>query len=231
MSAARPADVSVKICGLTHPDDVQAAVAAGADRLGFVMGYPLPVPWELEIPRALELMQLAGGRERVAVVGGQADAINRIVAETGVDLAQLHGDEPPQVVEAVARTGVRVVKALRADVGRPAEAPEHWISLARTFIDAGASEILLDSRSTDRPAGTGEVFNWDVARAVVEALDVPVILAGGLHPGNVGEALAIVRPAGIDVITGVAGLADRKDPELIRAFVAAVRGPAPERAS
>jgi phosphoribosylanthranilate isomerase len=123
------------------------------------------------------------------------------------------------VVEAVARTGVRVVKALRAEVGRPIGAPEEWVALARTFIDAGASEILLDSRSAERPAGTGEVFNWDVACVVVDALDVPVILAGGLHPGNVAEAIVTVRPAGVDVISGVAGVADRKDPALIRAFV------------
>ena len=223
MSAAGPHRVSVKICGLTHPDDVAAAVDAGADRLGFVMGYPLPVPWELDIPRALALMELAGDRERVAVVGGTADAIIRIVGETGVDLAQLHGDEPPDVVEAVADTGVRVVKALRAEVGRPVGAAEEWVALARTFIDAGASEILLDSRSADRPAGTGEVFNWYVAHEVVEHLDVPVILAGGLHPGNVVEAIATVRPAGVDVISGVAGVGDRKDPDLIRAFVAATR--------
>lgn len=224
MSSLRPRAVSVKICGLTHPDDVRAAVDAGADRLGFVIGYPLPVPWQLDIPRALALMELGGECERVAVVGGDAEAINRIVGETGVELAQLHGDEPPAVVAAVARTGVRVVKALRAGVGRPVGEAGEWVSLARTFIDAGASEILLDSRSADRPAGTGEVFNWDVARAVADALEVPVILAGGLHPGNVAEALATVRPAGVDVISGVAGLADRKDPVLIEAFVNAVRG-------
>lgn len=109
-------------------------------------------------------------------------------------------------------------------VGRPIGEPEDWVALARTFIDAGAAEILLDSRSADRPAGTGEAFNWDVARAVAETLDVPVILAGGLHPGNVAEAIATVRPAGVDVISGVAGVADRKDPALIRGFVNAVRG-------
>jgi phosphoribosylanthranilate isomerase len=215
--------VSVKICGLTHPDDVRAAVDAGADRLGFVIDYPLAVPWQLDVPRALALMELSGECERVAVVGGDADAIIRIVGETGVDLAQLHGDEPPAVVAAVARTGVRVVKALRAEVGRPVGEPGDWVALARTFVDAGAAEILLDSRSADRPAGTGEVFNWDVARAVAETLEVPVILAGGLHPGNVAEALATARPAGVDVISGVAGVADRKDPVLLRAFVDAVR--------
>jgi phosphoribosylanthranilate isomerase len=214
----------VKICGLTHPDDVAVAVQAGADRLGFVIDYPTAVPWNLDIPTARALMERAGGRQRVAVVGGGAEAITRIVAATGADLVQLHGDEPPAVVEAVARTGVPVIKALRAEAGRPAGRPEDWIRLARSFVAAGAAEILLDSRSADRPAGTGIVFNWDIARAVVEALQVPVILAGGLDPATVAQAIAAVGPAGVDVITGVAGLADRKDPDRVRAFVAAVRG-------
>ncbi len=160
----------------------------------------------------------------MAVVGGSAESILRIVGEAGVDVAQLHGDEPPAVVEAVARSGVRVIKALRADVGRPNGPAADWVATARTFVDAGAAEILLDSRSADRPAGTGEVFNWDVARVVAETIDVPVVLAGGLHPGNVAEAIATVRPAGVDVISGVASDGDRKDAELMRAFVAAVRG-------
>lgn len=223
MSPAGRLHVSVKICGLTHPDDVRAAVAAGADRLGFVVAYPQPVPWQLDVARARELMALADGCARVAVVGGDAQPIIRIVGDTGVELAQLHGDEPPQVVEAVAGTGVRVVKALRTEVGRPVGDPEDWIAAARTFIDAGAAEILLDSRSADRPAGTGEVFNWDVARAVVDALDVPVVLAGGLTPRNVAEAIATVRPAGVDVISGVSARGDRKHAGLMRAFVAAAR--------
>jgi phosphoribosylanthranilate isomerase len=214
----------VKICGLTHADDVAAAVEAGADRLGFVIDYPLTVPWNLGIARARELMTFAAGRACVAVVGGAAEPIARIVNETGVDLVQLHGDESPAVVAAVARTGARVVKALRAEVGQPMGEAARWIALARSFIDAGAAEILLDSRSADRPAGTGAVFNWDIAREAVRALPVPVILAGGLFPGNVAQAIATVHPAGVDVISGVAGIGDRKDAQQIRAFVDAVRG-------
>jgi len=214
----------VKICGLTHPDDVVAARDAGAERLGFVVGYPQPVPWNLDIPRARELMALGGAAERVAVVGGDAESIIRIVSETGVGLVQLHADEPPAVVEAVAATGVHVLKALSAEAGKAAGAAEDWVALARRFVDAGVAEILLDSRSADRPAGTGQVFNWGIARAVVDAVDVPVILAGGLDPANVADAIAAVRPTGVDVISGVSGVEDRKDPALIRAFVAAVRG-------
>ncbi|MDR1999362.1 MAG: hypothetical protein LBQ06_05405, partial [Frankiaceae bacterium] len=172
----------VKICGLTHPDDVGAAIEAGAERLGFVIDYPLPVPWNLSIARAGELMALAAGPERVAVVGGDAEPIIRIIGETGAEVVQLHGDEPPAVVEAVARTGVRVIKALRAEAGRSAGDAADWICLARSFLDAGAREILLDSRTADRPAGTGAAFDWTIARAVAAALPAPVILDGGLDP-------------------------------------------------
>lgn len=227
MTGARRAQVSVKICGLTHADDVAAAVDAGADRLGFVLGYPQPVPWELGMDQARSLIAHAGPAECVAVVGGSAATIVRLLGESGLTVAQLHGDEPPEVVAAVARTGVRVIKALRAEVGRPAGPPEAWLELARTFVDAGAAEILLDSRSADRPAGTGEVFNWDVARVVVEQLDVPVVLAGGLTPANVADAIATVRPAGVDVISGVAAAGARKDPALVRAFVEAARSAPP----
>jgi len=211
----------VKVCGLTHPDDVAAAVTAGADRLGFVIEYPTPVPWNLDTAEATRLMAGAAARVRVAVVSGERDHLIRIARETGPDMIQLHADETPDVVEAVARTGVPVLKALRADVGRPAGPPEEWIALARTFVDAGAAEILLDSRSADRPAGTGVTFNWEIARAVVDALDVPVVLAGGLTPHNVADAVGQVGPAGVDVISGVETAGHRKDSELMRRFVRA----------
>jgi phosphoribosylanthranilate isomerase len=223
----------VKICGLTHAADVASAVELGADRLGFVVDYPLPVPWNLSPARARELMSHAGGRDRVAVVGGAAETILRIVGEVGPEFVQLHADEPADVVATVARSGVPVIKALRALTGQPVGAAAQWIDLARRFAAAGATEILLDSRSADRPAGTGEVFNWEVAAAVVEALaddGVPVLLAGGLTPGNVADAIARVHPDGVDVISGVAGVADRKDPARMAAFIAAAhRGANPPR--
>lgn len=138
-------------------------------------------------------------------------------------MVQLHLDEPPEVVARVAATGVHVIKALRAEAGYPAGSADVWIATARYFVDAGAGEILLDSSSGERPAGTGRRFDWEVARQVVEALDVPVVLAGGLDPDNVTEALTTVRPAGVDVISGVSAAGARKDPARMRAFVQRVR--------
>ncbi len=215
----------VKICGITHPDDADAAVQAGADRLGFVVEYPLPVPWNLSIDTAASLMaRVPDDVATVAVVGGNADTLLEIIRRTGPTLIQLHADEPPDVVEAVAATGIPVLKALRAHTGEPIGRASTWIATARRFVDAGASEILLDSHSAERPAGTGHAFDWEIAAAVVDAIDVPVVLAGGLTPETVARAVTAVRPACVDVITGVTQTGDRKDPGLMAAFVAGVRG-------
>lgn len=215
----------VKICGITHPDDVDAAVRAGADRLGFVAEYPLPVPWNLSIDDAAALMaRVPDHVATVAVAGGNADTLLEIIRRTRPTMIQLHADEPPDVVEAVAASGTPVIKALRAHTGEPIGAASTWIATARRFVDAGASEILLDSHSAERPAGTGHAFDWEIAAAVVDAIDVPVVLAGGLTPPNVAQAIASVRPGCVDVITGVSADGDRKSPELMEAFIVAAGG-------
>lgn len=215
----------VKICGMTAPQEVAAAVAAGADRLGFVVEYPQDNPWNLSRGRARALMSpVPDGVSRVAVVGGDAGGILGIVADVAPDMVQIHDDGPAAVVAAVAAAGVTVVKALRIDVDDPAPDPERWIALGRAFVDAGAAELLVDSKSSSRPAGTGVAVDRAFVRRVVEGVGVPVVLAGGLTPVNVAAAVREVRPAVVDVISGVEAPGNVKDPMLMAAFVAAVRG-------
>lgn len=214
----------VKICGMTRPDEVAAAVSAGADRLGFVVEYPQDNPWNLTRDRARELMAaVPPGVLRVAVVGGDADGILGIVRDLAPDMVQIHDDGPADVVAAVAAHGVPVVKALRIDVDAPDPDPAVWIALGRSFAAAGAAELLVDSKSSTRPAGTGVTVDRAFVGRVVEAVGVPVVLAGGLNPGNVAQTIRHVRPAVVDVITGVEGPGHVKDPALVAAFVAAVR--------
>jgi len=213
----------VKVCGLTDAADVAHCVQAGVDRLGFVVEYPVPVPWSLSRARAAGLMRVVPGPvARVAVVGGDAPSILAIAAAVPADVLQLHGDESESVVAAVAARGYRIIKALRVD---PDAAPpgEVLVGLAERFVAAGADEILLDARTASRPAGTGRVLDWVLARELARAIAVPLILAGGLSPGNVAEAVCQVRPAGVDVISGVEDGRHRKDAGRVRAFVAAVR--------
>ena len=217
----------VKICGITSAGDLELCLAAGADALGFVVSYPEPVPWNLTPRRARELVaRVPPFTATVAVVGGDARTILEVVEQVGPTVVQLHGDEDRATVAAVrdglAGTGVKIVKAVRIAADAGAVAPSgHWLGLAREFVAAGADAILLDSKTAARPAGTGKAFDWRIARAVVAALDAPVLLAGGLTPENVAGAVDDVRPYAVDAISALEDERHRKVPERVRAFVRA----------
>ena len=219
----------VKICGVTTEADAQLCLDAGADALGFVVEYPLPVPWTIGRARAASLMgALPPFAVRVAVVGGDADAILRIADATEPDAVQLHLDEDEATVERVkgelAGTGTRVIKAVRVSADEQGSGElERWESTCRRFVEAGADTILLDSKTRGRPAGTGAVFDWSIARAVAAAIDAPLVLAGGLTSDNVGRAIAEVRPYAVDVISAVEDERHRKVEASVRAFVSAAK--------
>ena len=217
----------VKLCGLTSEADVALCAEAGADALGFVVEYPLPVPWTLDRSRAAELMRGAPPfATRVAVVGGDAATVLAIAAATEPDAVQLHLDEDEATVTAVREglsgTGTRIVKAIRIHAGETPAARDVLAS-ARRFVEAGADAILLDSKTSGRAAGTGIPVDWSLAREVAAALGAPLILAGGLTPENVAGAIETVRPHAVDVISAVEDTENRKVPERVRAFVAAAR--------
>ncbi|MEP7115885.1 MAG: phosphoribosylanthranilate isomerase, partial [Ilumatobacteraceae bacterium] len=215
LARSRRARVAVKICGITSVEDAQAAAAAGADAIGFVL-------W----PRSVRAIDLATARaiadalppfvHRVGVfVDPTRDDVERAIAEVGLDVVQLHGDEPPEFCRALPR---RVVKAVRVGNGFRAEDALRY--------EGAASGILLDTRADEQdalPGGTGRAFDWTLARAV-RAGARNVVLAGGLTPDNVARAVAAVAPDAVDVSSGVESAPGRKDPERMRAFVRAVRG-------
>lgn len=218
----------VKICGITSEADAAICVEAGADALGFVVEYPLPVPWTIGRSRAAELMRsVPPFVTRVAVVGGEAAEILAIAETTRADVLQLHLDETESTVTAVRSglegTGTRIVKAIRISADGVVPGATHWTALARRFLDAGADAILLDSKTSNRPAGTGKALDWSLAREVAAELDAPLVLAGGLTPENVAVAIGSVRPYGVDVISAVEDDSHRKRPERVVAFVAAAR--------
>ncbi len=200
-------NVRIKICGVTHPDDAQAAVDAGADLIGlnFVAGSPRALDL-----RDAELIAAHVDRqvERVAVFRDPAvGEIDRVLRRIEVERIQLHGDEEPEDVEAV---DLPVIKAIR---GADPEAAERY-----------PGTILLLDHPTEG-GGRGKPWPWsDAAELIATGFDV--ILAGGLTPENVGKALADVGdllPWGVDVATGVEGEGARKPASRIQAFVQAVR--------
>lgn len=206
--------VTVKICGITSVEDARAAAVAGADAIGFVFWPGSPRAVDPAAARAIAAT-LPPFVARVGVfVDAPPDQMRAIADEVGLDLVQLHGDEPP---EAVARAPRRAVKAVRVGPGfRPEEALRY---------DGAAAALLLDTRVDDggSPGGTGRTFDWSLVRRVREGTSF-LLLAGGLTPDNVEQAIAAVRPDGVDVSSGVESAPGRKDPAKVRAFVDAVRG-------
>lgn len=223
----------VKICGLMSRADVEMAVSSGADSLGFVTEYPVPVPWNIPRARSAELVASAPPFvTTTAVVGGRVEEMVAIARAVRPHFLQLHGDETlaeiRAVCEALAETGIKVLKALRINVetgealsiaGDPAEA-------CARLEKSGIAGVVLDSKTPSRPAGTGVPLDWSSLRGLADAIHLPLILAGGLTPGNVRKATEIVRPYAVDVISGVERQTGVKDPQLMRDFVTAVKGPA-----
>ncbi len=198
----------IKFCGLTRPEDVDAAVAAGADALGFVL-------WP-DSKRAVDERRLVELTARVPAfvtrVGLFVDADPALVARCAehLDLLQFHGDESPDTCLAAGRPWI---KALRMRDGLDLHAAAAAYS--------GARALLLDAYRPGVPGGTGETFDWS---RIPARLAKPVILAGGLTPDNVAEAIAAVAPFAVDVSGGIEAGAGIKDVARMAAFLRAVRG-------
>ncbi len=220
----------VKLCGLMSDEDVAMAVRAGADALGFVTEYPVPVPWNLAREQAAELVRRAPPFvTTVAVVGGEVADMIAIARKVRPNFLQLHGDETlaeiEAVVDALRPEGVKVLKALRIDVDSgEAQFPESDPVRAAGILSAsGLVGLIVDSKTGSRPAGTGVALDWGVIARLADAVSIPLILAGGLNSGNVAEAVRYVRPYGVDVISGVERASGVKDEALMRTFVKAVK--------
>jgi phosphoribosylanthranilate isomerase len=206
----------IKFCGMTTLGDAQHAAQAGAWAIGLIF-WPGSVR-RCAIDDATEIATAL--RRRVEVAGVFVNATLDHVAQTadavGLTMLQLHGDEGPAFcAEAARRTGCKVIKAARVRSGADIQA------LASFHTDFH----LLDSYVAGLPGGTGETFAWEIARA--HRGQTPLILSGGLTPGNVAEAIATVRPFAVDVASGVESSPGRKDPDKLDAFAAAVRAAAP----
>jgi phosphoribosylanthranilate isomerase len=219
--------VLVKICGLSTPETLDAALDAGADLVGFVFFPPSPRNVVVAAARAL------GGRVkgRALKVALSVDADDALIAACidalGPDLLQLHGRESPERVSAIkARFQLPVMKAIAVETAADLAAVPVYASVAdRLIFDARAP------RTATRPGGLGKPFDWHL----LENLDphVPFMLSGGLDADNVAAALAVTRAPGVDVSSGVERAPGEKDPDKIRAFIRAARqaasGRAPDR--
>jgi phosphoribosylanthranilate isomerase len=210
----------VKICGLSTPETVDAALSAGADWLGFVF-FPKS-PRHVRLEQAARLGRMVGGTaQRVALsVDASDDQLATIVEALQPDCLQLHGSESPDRVAAIrSRFGIPVMKAIGiGGSGDLARATDYLPVVDWLLFDA------KPPRDAHLPGGNGRSFDW----TLLAGLDLPKphMLSGGLDSDNVATALAVTRAPGVDVSSGVERSPGAKDPALIHAFVAAARGAA-----
>ncbi len=203
--------VKVKVCGITSPEDARVAAEAGADAIGLVFAES---PRRVSVERAREIAAaLPQDILKVGVfVNEEPDEVLRIAGEIGLDCAQLHGDETPEVVAAIRGGGVGVMKALRV---RDAEA------LAE-IENYEADLFLLDAWSAEARGGTGERFDWELAKSLKGRDNI--VVSGGLDPGNVREAIEYFEPYGVDASSSLEERPGKKSGERVRRFVGAAKG-------
>jgi phosphoribosylanthranilate isomerase len=199
----------VKICGITNLEDALLAAALGADALGFIFYPKSPRVVAPETARAI-IKQLPPFVTTVGVfVDEEAAKVRDLAARVGLDWLQLHGKESPDYCRSLGR---RIIKGFRIK-------DQSSLADLAAYRDA-AQALLLDTYKKGLPGGTGESFDWQLAR---EARPFgPIILSGGLTPGNVAQAIAIVQPQAVDVASGVEAAPGQKDPAKLRAFFEAV---------
>ena len=207
----------VKICGITNLEDALVAVDAGADAVGFV--FYEKSPRYVTVEKAREIVtKLPEGVEKVGVFVNQPEqGICSIAEEVGITAVQMHGDnEDPHVADLVRkrRPATKVFAAISMQHPNPGGCAMMWDPRA---VDA----FLMDSGN----GGTGNTFEWNAAMPLLNDIKRlrPIVLAGGLHSMNVGDAIKMLWPWGVDVSSGVEARPGKKDPEKVRAFVRAVR--------
>ena len=206
--------VLIKVCGITSPEDGLLAAEAGADAVGFVFWSMSPRRVDLERAAAISRL-LPPFVLRVGVfVDASRVEMARAADAVGLDLLQLHGEEPPEAFVGLPR---RALKAVRVGRGFKAEEALRY--------SGQAAGLLVDTRlagDTAMPGGTGVPFDWSLVKDL--RAQVPFLaLAGGLSSENVASAIEAVRPDAVDVSSGVEAMPGRKDPARVRAFVEAVR--------
>jgi phosphoribosylanthranilate isomerase len=208
----------VKICGTTNLEDALLAVEAGADALGFVFYEKSPRNITVEAAREI-VQELPESVEKVGVfVAESPNGIDAIQRQVGLTAVQAYSPATQEWFDWQRHSRCKLLVAIQAS--RVSDS---------IFVGEGMKQavhaILLDSGSGARPGGTGECFDWESAKGMVRGLgeSVPVVIAGGLTPENVGDAIGILRPWGVDVSSGVEARPGKKDPGKLRAFVQAVR--------
>lgn len=203
-----------KICGITRVEDVHAVVNSGADAIGFVF-YP-PSPRSVSAEQASVLLQAIAPYVQVVglFVNSSAREIQAILNTVALDILQFHGDESPEQCQSIAQqVGRRWYKAIQVKPGLDV------VAEIQKYQQAGASAVLLDAWHPELKGGTGHSFDW----SSFPQLDIPLILAGGLNPDNIEDAIHTTAAFAVDVSGGVESAKGIKDQQLIEHFMQGVQ--------
>jgi phosphoribosylanthranilate isomerase len=197
--------VRTKICGITRRDDALMAIDAGADAIGLVFYPPSPRNVSVEQARKIVSALPAFVSTTALFVNAQPELVKQVIAEVGVDLLQFHGEETAQSCRAFGRPYIKAI-AMQAHI--------NLVEMAEHYYDARA--LLLDTYKPGVPGGTGESFNWQWVRPLAGK---PLILAGGLTPDNVAQAIAQTGVYAVDVSGGVEASKGVKCAEKVQQFI------------
>ena len=202
--------VKVKVCGITNPEDARMATCSGADAVGLVFAES---PRKLSVEQAREIAAtLTDGVLKVGVfVDEEPEEVLRIAREVGLDYAQLHGHETAEEVAAVREGGLKVIKALRVRGAGSLEALE----------ESGADLLLLDAYSEGKRGGTGERFDWGLAKGLKGYANI--LVSGGLSAENVREVVELFEPYGVDASSSLEDAPGKKNKDRVRRFVSAAK--------
>jgi len=214
----------VKICGIRDAVTARCVCDAGADAIG--LNFYSPSPRSVERAVAREIAQEFGASLEVVglFVNHRLDDVLATVDECDLKTVQLHGDETPAFLAELARRrpDLRLLRAFRIDDSGCGEVAEYLAECSRRNVSLAG--CLIDSRVTGEYGGTGHTAPWDLLADQYDAARwPPLIVAGGLHPANVAEAIRVTRPFGVDVASGVESARGVKDLDLVREFVATAK--------
>jgi len=208
----------VKICGLTNDEDARTCALLGADMIGCIVDIGVETPREVSAERAMDIFSALPHHVDTVVVtaASSASKVMEVIGATGASAVQLHGKEDLELVKKVSsESGGKVIKTVHVTGKESIEEAERF---ARHCY-----ALLLETPSKGL-GGSGRTHNWKVSKRIVEAVDVPIFLSGGLRPENVGKAIREVRPYAVDVSSGVEAGPGIKDYIGVANFIREVRG-------
>lgn len=209
----------IKVCGIQNPEEALGAVAAGANTIGMLLGVPDYVEDKITPGEAKRIVEALPDGIRTVMVTHlpERDEIIRIAEYTGVTTIQIHDDMSPEDMKRLREKlpEIEIIKTVHVRC-------EDAVKKAKEY-EAFCDMILLDTMSGNRIGGTGETHDWNISKEIVDELNIPVILAGGLTPGNIGDAIRKVKPAGIDANSGLEDDDGAKDFDKIWVFAEAGR--------